>query len=206
MSQPNFLLEKQAFSKGYRCIVGVDEVGCGALAGPVFAAAVVLPTNSTISGLNDSKKLTEKKREELFEQIKEEAEQFAIGQASIEEIAQLNIRQATFLAMRRAILEISGVDFILVDGWEISRCALPQQVVIKGDQKVKSIAAASILAKVSRDRLMKGFHEQYPVYGFDAHKGYATQKHRDAIKEHGACPIHRLSYKTFQPNLFTKGG
>ncbi len=184
-------------AQGFRLIVGVDEAGCGALAGPVSAGAVVLPIDSRLGKLRDSKFLSESAREALYGLIVERASAFAVGIASVEEIEKLNIRGATFLAMRRAVEQIEGAQVLLVDAWKIPGVDLPQYNIIHGDRLIKSIAAASILAKVTRDRMMRELHEEYPVYGFDIHKGYGTALHRCAISTHGPCPIHRMSYKTF---------
>ena len=174
---------------------GVDEAGRGPLAGPVCAAAVILPPEVRIQGLNDSKKLTEKKREELYDIICMQAVSFGIAFASVEEIEALNIKGATYLAMDRAIAELSPTpDLALVDGNDKNTLAVPAVKVIKGDQRCASIAAASILAKVTRDRYMLLLDEQYPQYGFRQHKGYGTRAHYDALRENGPSPVHRPSY------------
>ena len=201
MKIPTFHHEQRLAEKGYQFIAGVDEVGCGALAGPVMAGAVILPKWCSLEGVKDSKAMTPAAREALFPKIQEVAIAWSVGSASVEEIAQFNIRQATFLAMKRAIEQLQQTDHLLVDAWDIPGITLPQASVVKGDQKVLSIAAASIIAKVIRDRLMADYHDQYPEYGFRQHKGYATAKHREAIQDFGPCPIHRLTYKTFQPPL-----
>lgn len=177
-------------------IAGVDEAGRGPLAGSVFAAAVVLPVNSDIP-VRDSKKLSEKKRESLFEEIKTTAIAWAIAEASVEEIDSINILQATFLAMQRAVgdLEI-GLERVLVDGNKAPDFGHETECIVKGDDKVQCISAASILAKVARDRSMLVAHEAFPQYGFNKHKGYGTKVHLEAIKEHGPCELHR---KTFAP-------
>ena len=174
---------------------GVDEAGRGPLAGPVVAAAVILAPGTEFPGVNDSKKLTEKKREALFDYIKENALAYGIGRASEQEIDEINILQATFLAMRRAVeaLPVSA-DYALVDGNRIQGLDIPAECVIGGDGKVLSIAAASILAKVTRDREMRALAAQYPEYGFEKHKGYGTKAHYLAIAEHGICPIHRRTF------------
>jgi ribonuclease HII len=198
MEKPTFSFEKEHIKKGYKSIIGVDEAGCGALAGPVVAGAVLLPLEEDLfSELNDSKKLSKKKREELYELIKNEAIAWGVGQATVEEIEKINIRQATYLAMRRAIAKISKADFVLVDAWKIPNLSLPQKNIIKGDTKVVSIAAASIMAKVTRDWIMEEYDSRYPHYQFAKHKGYGTKVHREAISTHGACSIHRKTYKTF---------
>lgn len=174
---------------------GVDEAGRGPLAGPVCAAAVILPPEVRIQGLNDSKKLTEKKREELYDIICMQAVSFGIAFASVEEIEALNIKGATYLAMDRAIAELSPTPALaLVDGNDKNTLAIPAVKVIKGDQRCASIAAASILAKVTRDRYMLLLDEQYPQYGFRQHKGYGTRAHYDALREYGPSGVHRPAY------------
>ena len=174
---------------------GVDEAGRGPLAGPVCAAAVILPPELRIEGLNDSKKLTEKKREELYDIICLQAVSFGIAFASVEEIEALNIKGATYLAMDRAIAELSPTPALaLVDGNDKNTLAVPAVKVIKGDQRCASIAAASILAKVTRDRYMLLLDEQYPQYGFRQHKGYGTRAHYDALREYGPSGVHRPAY------------
>jgi ribonuclease HII len=189
--------EIKAKKQGFVCVAGVDEAGCGALAGPVVAGAVVLPLGFILDGVEDSKQLTPKMRETAFDLIKTSAFAWATGLASVEEIEKMNIRQATFLAMRRALSKIKDVDFVIVDAWTIPGLPLSQKAVIRGDQIVKSISAASIVAKVTRDRLMEAYHQEFSVYGFDKHKGYGTLSHRLAIKAFGPCEIHRKTYKTF---------
>ena len=195
-------IENARFSDDIRIICGVDEAGRGPLAGPVYAAAVILPRNLDIEGLNDSKKLTEKKRAELFDVITARAVAYGIGSASEREIDEINILQATFLAMRRAI-EAMPVrpDLALIDGNRDTDFGVPSETVIKGDSLSASIAAASILAKVTRDRVMERFAEEYPRYGFEVHKGYGTKRHYEALREFGPCPIHRQSFlKKFYGN------
>ena len=194
MQTPTFQHERALVAQGYCHIVGVDEAGAGALAGPVVAAAVVLPLGAEIVLVRDSKTLTERQRDIAYDQIIEAAHAWAVGGASAREIDVMNIRQATYLAMRRAISQVQEVDFALVDAWTVPGLSVEQMGIIKGDREVTSIAAASIVAKVTRDRMMRAYHEQYPHYGFDRHKGYGTQDHRDAIGHHGPCPIHRQSY------------
>ncbi len=194
---PTFKMERELRAQGYQWIVGVDEAGCGALAGPVVAGAVILPLESRLQGVRDSKLLSEKMREELYDEVKEQSTAWAAGQASVEEIEAIGIRPATYLAMTRAIEAITQTDYVLVDAWTLPELALPQRGIIRGDRTVKSIAAASIIAKVTRDRQMRAHAQEHPAYGFDGHKGYGTAAHRAAIKTHGPCPIHRLSYKTF---------
>jgi ribonuclease HII len=187
-------------------VVGVDEAGRGPLAGPVVAAAVVLNPLAPITRLNDSKKLSHKRREALFEEIKEKAIDFAFGRATVEEIEQLNILQATLLAMRRAVLNLSIVPSqVLIDGNQAPDLPYEIETIIRGDQKVATISAASILAKVLRDREMIEYHTQYPDYGFEQHKGYPTKQHLLALENFGVTPIHR---KNFIPvkKLLQEGG
>ncbi len=188
--------ERAARAQGYTLICGVDEAGRGPLAGPVCAAAVLLPNELEIEGLNDSKKLSEKKRELLYTQIVEQASTYGIGFASEQEIDEYNILQATFLAMRRAVEQLSPQpELVLVDGnREPPMGELPVQTIIRGDSLSANIAAASILAKVTRDRLMLELDAQYPQYGFATHKGYGTQAHYAALRAHGASPVHRRSF------------
>lgn len=187
--------EHNAIIRGYQAVCGVDEAGRGPLAGPVCAAAVILPPNTTIDGVNDSKKLSEKKREMLFEVIKEQSVSYSIAFASVEEIEEMNILNATMLAMKRAIegLDVKA-DYAMIDGNRLPNLEIPAEYIIKGDAKSMSIACASILAKVSRDRLCYKYAEEYPQYGFDKHKGYGTKLHREAIIEYGPCPYHRMSF------------
>ena len=176
-------------------ICGVDEAGRGPLAGPVCAAAVILPEGEIIPGLNDSKKLTDKKRRELFPIIKEKAIAYGIAFASEAEIYEINILQATFLAMKRAIAQLDGkADFALIDGNRETDFGIPCLTVIKGDSRSANIAAASVLAKVTRDIYMEELAEQYPQYGFEIHKGYGTKAHYAALTEHGMCDAHRRSF------------
>ncbi len=195
---PSFDIETAAKSQGYKCVCGVDEAGRGPLAGPVCAAAVILPDGLVIDGLNDSKKLTEKKREALFDVIKDNALAYSIAFGTVEEIESINILQATFLAMNRAIDGL-GVkpDFALIDGNKIpDGIGVPALSVVKGDSLSYSIAAASILAKVTRDRLMLELGPEYDVYNFKKHKGYGTKEHIEAIKTYGISDIHRPSFLT----------
>lgn len=183
-------------------ICGVDEAGRGPLAGPVCAAAVILPRGELIPGLNDSKKLTDKKRRELFPIIKEKAIAYGIAFATEQEIDEINILQATFLAMRRAIEQLEGkADFALIDGNRETDFGIPCQTVIKGDSRSANIAAASVLAKVTRDVYMEQLAEKYPQYGFEIHKGYGTKAHYAALTQHGASEIHR---KTFLKKFYEK--
>ena len=187
--------EKEIYDEGFEIICGVDEAGRGPLAGPVYAAAVILPKGLEIEGLNDSKNLTEKKRELLFEPICEKALAYSVSSASVEEIESLNILQATFLAMQRALDQLQvKPDLVLIDGNREKDFGLPVKTVVKGDSLSMNIAAASILAKVTRDDLMVQMAEQYPEYGFEIHKGYGTKAHYAALTEHGACPIHRKTF------------
>lgn len=188
-------IENSFFSDDIRLICGVDEAGRGPLAGPVCAAAVILPANLEISGLTDSKKLTDKKRRELFPVIMEQAVAYGIGFASEQEIDEINILQATFLAMQRAIDQLSvKPDLALIDGNRQKDFGIPAKTVVKGDSLSASIAAASILAKVTRDNLMLEQAELYPQYKFDVHKGYGTKAHYEALREFGPCPIHRMTF------------
>ena len=187
--------EKEALAKGYKSVCGVDEAGRGPLAGPVCAAAVILPEGVIIDGVNDSKKLSEKKRESLFDVIREQALSYSIAYATVDEIEEINILNATMLAMRRAIdgRDIKA-DYAMIDGNKIPPLDIDAECIVKGDAKSMSIACASILAKVSRDRLLYKYAEEYPMYGFDKHKGYGTKVHREAILKYGPCPYHRKSF------------
>lgn len=187
--------EKEALAKGYKAVCGVDEAGRGPLAGPVCAAAVILPEGIIIDGVNDSKKLSEKKRESLFDVIREQALSYSIAYATVDEIEEINILNATMLAMHRAIdgLDIKA-DYAMIDGNKIPPLDIDAECIVKGDAKSMSIACASILAKVSRDRLLYKYAEEYPMYGFDKHKGYGTKVHREAILKYGPCPYHRKSF------------
>lgn len=197
-----FAYEKVAIQKGYRQICGVDEAGRGPLAGPVYAAAVILPENFNIPGLNDSKKLTEKKRESIFDLILQEAVSIGIGFATEQEIDEINILQATYLAMQRAVTALHVTpDWVMVDGNRMPPLPVPGETIVKGDGKSASIAAASVLAKVSRDRVLRELDEKYPQYGFAKHKGYGTKTHYEAIKAYGILPEHR---KSFLRNLSEK--
>ncbi|MBQ3006611.1 MAG: ribonuclease HII [Clostridia bacterium] len=191
----NFEFEINAKNKGYQSVCGVDEAGRGPLAGPVFAAAVILPENCIIEGLNDSKKLTEKKREALFDIIKEKAISFSIASVDEKTIDEINILQATYLAMRKAVegLDVPA-DYALIDGNRMPPLSVDGETVVKGDAKSPSIAAASILAKVSRDRFMLELDEKYPQYKFSQHKGYGTKLHYEMLTEHGVSDCHRMSF------------
>ena len=187
--------ENEIYDSGLSPLCGVDEAGRGPLAGPVCAAAVILPRGAVIEGLNDSKKLSEKRREALYDEIVESAIAFGIAFASVEEIEEKNILEATFLAMNRAIEQLSVVPALaLIDGNRSKGIVLPSRCVIGGDGKCADIAAASILAKVTRDRYMLEMAEKYPQYGFERHKGYGTAAHYAAIREFGPSPIHRMSF------------
>ena len=187
--------EKSFYNDSVQILCGVDEAGRGPLAGPVCAAAVILPKETMIEGLNDSKKLSEKKREQLYDVICETAVSYAISFATVAEIEELNILHATQLAMIRAINELDPVpDLALIDGNQAGDIKFPHETVIKGDASCVSIAAASILAKVTRDRFMVEMAEQYPNYHFEKHKGYGTKDHYNALREFGPCPIHRPSF------------
>ena len=188
-------IEDLHFENGIKLICGVDEAGRGPLAGPVCAAAVILPPHAQIPGLNDSKKLTDKKRRELYPVIMEQAVAYGIGFASHEEIDEINILQATYLAMERAIAKLSvRPELALIDGNRAKDFGIPVKTVIKGDSLSASIAAASILAKVTRDDLMLEAAREYPQYAFDVHKGYGTKAHYEALAAYGPSPIHRMSF------------
>lgn len=193
-----YTLESEWQAKGFGTVCGVDEAGRGPLCGPVVAAAVILPNGLYLEGLNDSKKLTEKKRDALFDLICENAVAYAIAESSVEEINQTNILEATLLAMRRAISALPvKPDFALIDGNVSRDFPLPVRAVIHGDAISPSIAAASILAKVTRDRMCVELDRQYPQYGIAKHKGYGTKDHMNALREHGPSPIHRTKFIRF---------
>lgn len=188
-------IEHKYSNLGYKYICGVDEAGRGPLAGPVCAAAVILPPDIEIPGLNDSKKLTDKKRRELFPVICENAVAYGIAFADHTEIDEINILQATYLAMERAIMKLSvKLDFALIDGNRAKDFGIPLETIVGGDGRSASIAAASILAKVTRDDYMLKMAEAYPAYGFEVHKGYGTKAHYAALAENGPCPIHRMTF------------
>ena len=194
-SAPSYELEEARYAEGFRRICGIDEAGRGPLAGPVFAAAVVLKPGTEIPGLNDSKKLTEKKREALFDVILELADDYCVASATEQEIDEKNILQATFLAMRRACDGLrEAPDLALVDGNRKPGLPLAEETVVKGDAKSMSIAAASILAKVSRDRYMLRMAELFPEYRFEKHKGYGTKLHYEMLQKYGVSEIHRKSF------------
>lgn len=194
--------ENAALNSGFEVICGIDEAGRGPLAGPVYAAAVILPKGHIVEGVNDSKKISEKKRDLLFDKIIDECVCYSIGTASEQEIDEINILQATFLAMRRAVagLEIKP-DIALIDGNKKPGLDIAEQTIVKGDSKSANIAAASIIAKVSRDRYMLGMAEKYPEYQFEKHKGYGTKLHYEMLEKYGISPIHR---KTFLKKLLQK--
>ena len=196
-------MEQELHEKGFRYIAGVDEVGRGPLAGPVVTAAVVLPEGFDVPGIDDSKKLSEKRREELYEVIMEKALAVGIGQAEHDVIDEINILQATKRAMREAIEQADqmlqrehggSIDYVLLDAVELPGLTVAQESVIKGDAKVLAIAAASIIAKVTRDRMMVEYAKEYPYYAFEKNKGYGTKAHYKGIREHGMCPIHRKTF------------
>lgn len=195
---PNLDFENEKYAEGYTAVCGCDEAGRGPLCGPVVAAAVILPRDCEIEGLNDSKKLTEKKREALFDVIKEKAIAYAIAEATPAEIDEINILNASMLAMRRAVEALPHpADFALIDGNCSRGFTIPTETVVKGDAKSASIAAASILAKVTRDRGCIELDREYPQYGIAKHKGYPTKDHMDAVREHGVAPIYRRSFLKF---------
>ena len=188
-------IERKLHAEGIGLICGVDEAGRGPLAGPVCAAAVILPPETELPGLNDSKKLSEKKREQLFPEIQQIALAWSVAFASVEEIEERNILGATMLAMNRAIAGLSLTpDLALIDGNRNKEIEVPSRCVVHGDARCASIAAASILAKVSRDHLMLELAREYPQYGFEKHKGYGTRAHYAALREYGPCPAHRPSF------------
>ena len=191
-----FHFEEEAFSKGYKSVAGVDEAGRGPLAGPVVAAACILPRGLIIDGIDDSKKLTPKKREELFYLLISHPEvEFATSVIDSEVIDKINILQASLQAMAEAVSLLPfDPDFLLVDGNQSPPTGIPTATIIKGDSLSKSIGAASIIAKCMRDQIMIDYHEEWPQYGFDQHKGYGTKVHLEALEKHGPCPIHRFSF------------
>lgn len=198
---PDYSIESALHEEGYTLVCGVDEAGRGPLCGPVFAAACILPDGLVIEGLNDSKKLTEKKREKLFDIIKEEAVAYCIASASVEEIDELNILEADLLAMRRAIDGLGvKADFALIDGNVDRDFQIPAKAVVKGDATSMNIAAASVLAKVARDRICIDLDREYPEYGIAKHKGYGTKDHMEALRKYGPSPIHRKKFIRFLDN------
>lgn len=188
-------IEKSFYEKGYKYICGVDEAGRGPLCGPVLAAAVILPEGKCIEGINDSKKLSEKKREKLYDEIMENAIAVGVGLSDVDVIEDVNILNATKLAMKQAIDNLNvKPDYVLIDGNQMINIDIQGETVVSGDAKSESIAAASIIAKVTRDRLLIEYDKKYPEYGFSKHKGYGTKVHIEAIKEYGLTPIHRESF------------
>lgn len=188
-------LESRLYQQGYQCIAGVDEVGRGCLAGPVFAAAVIFPQDFVIPGVDDSKKLSPWQREKLYPEIVKRSVAWSVAQVEAAEIDIVNIHQASLRAMVKAVQQLATVpEFVLIDGRFLLPMTLPQQPVIKGDSLSHSIAAASIVAKVSRDRWMTELAARYPEFSFECHKGYGTKKHLAAIREHGLTPLHRRSF------------
>jgi len=189
--------EAEIRARGFRVIAGLDEAGRGPLAGPVVAAAVVLPEKARLKGVDDSKKLSAGQREEMFSLLREKALAVGVGIVDVQEIDRLNILQASLRAMELAVGNLSlPPDFLLIDGIHPLRLPVAQQTITKGDQRCLSVAAASILAKVTRDRLMTAYHDQYPQYNFARHKGYGTKEHLQAIRKYGCCPLHRRSFRT----------
>jgi len=198
----NLEQEKELFGQGYKIIAGIDEAGRGPLAGPVVAAGVLITQSSKfktekLQSIKDSKKLTAKKREELFDVIMSEFDEVGVGICDQQTIDRINILQASFLAMKKAIGALKQKpDFIILDGHlPIPNCSYKQKTIVRGDERVFSIAAASIIAKVTRDRIMEEMHKKYPEYCFDRHKGYGTRLHLERLKKYGPCPIHRLSFR-----------
>ena len=195
MEESMWEIEDENYSEGFEIICGVDEAGRGPLAGPVYAAAVILPKHLQIPGLNDSKKLSDKRRRELYPVICDQALAYGIGFATEQEIDEINILQATFLAMERAMAQLKiRPDLALIDGNRQKDFGLPVKTVVKGDSLSANIAAASVLAKVTRDDFMVRQAEQFPEYGFEIHKGYGTKAHYAALEQYGACPIHRKTF------------
>ncbi len=187
--------ENLAYADGFEVVCGIDEAGRGPLAGPVYAAAVILPKGHIVEGVNDSKKISEKKRDMLYDKIIEECVDYSIGVATEKEIDEINILQATFLAMRRAVEGLSvKPDIALIDGNKTPNLDIEQRAIIKGDSKSANISAASIIAKVSRDRYMLEMAEKYPEYQFEKHKGYGTKLHYEMIEKYGVSPIHRITF------------
>jgi ribonuclease HII len=193
---PFELFERWAGQEGYACVAGIDEAGRGPLAGPVVAAAVVLPGDSTIDGLKDSKRLTAQQRDRVYAAILRGALDYGIGMVSNTEIDRLNILQATREAMRRALAELQQrPDLALIDGNQKIDSGIPERTIVRGDARCASVAAASVVAKVTRDRLMTAYAERFPGYGFEQHKGYPTRAHYDCLRTMGPCAIHRLSFR-----------
>ena len=201
---PTYTFENRLRQQGFALIAGVDEAGRGPLAGPVVAAAVILPKGLRIKGLDDSKKLSAEKRAKFFEIIRDKAVAVSVGIADVHLINKVNILQATLYAMREAVLALDpSPDYLLIDGNKRIQSTIPQQTVVKGDSKSRSIAAASVIAKVVRDKIMFECHKQYPAYGFDAHKGYGTAFHIEMLKKIGPSPVHRNYWRSvMQEKLF----
>ena len=196
MNQDLKRFENEARANGYRRVAGVDEAGRGPLAGPVVASAVILADGALLDGIDDSKRLSPQKRLAAYRRICRDAVAIGVGVIDAGIIDRINILQSALLAMSVAVTHLDPqADFLLIDGTHRTRLPLPQRAIVKGDARSVSIAAASIVAKVTRDRLMEDYHAQYPEYGFDRHKGYPTRAHRDAVRKHGCCPIHRVSFK-----------
>jgi len=199
-NRPTFLEEQKLWNSGYKFIAGLDEVGRGTIAGPVVTGIVVLPESLSgewVSHINDSKRMTPKRRQYVLGHLQDSAIALQTGISSVEEVDQLGIVEAVQLAMKRSVCSIQITpQFLLMDAFELNGIDIPQKAIVKGDTLSMSIAAASILAKETRDSLMVGFHEKFPQYGFDSHKGYGTKKHIEALKLYGPCPLHR---KTFRP-------
>ncbi len=195
--------EKQIRARGFQLIAGLDEAGRGPLAGPVVAAAVILPQGARLRGVDDSKKLSPEQREEAFTLLQKKASAIGVGIVDAGVIDQVNIHQASLRAMERAVAELPVLpEFLLIDGLHTLNLPFPQMAIVKGDQKCLSIAAASIVAKVTRDRIMTAYHETYPEYNFIRHKGYGTREHLRAIEKFGCCPLHRRSFRRiFQLSL-----
>jgi ribonuclease HII len=201
-ARPTSRFEEEAARCGAARVAGIDEAGRGPLAGPVVAAAVILCPDRPISGLNDSKLLSESQREELFREIREKAAAVSVALVSPEVIDEINILQATRLAMSRAVNAIAPLpDYLLIDGPIALDLPIAQKPIIKGDRLSISVAAAGIMAKVTRDGIMRDLHEQYPMYGFDRHKGYPTRMHKEAIILHGPCPVHRMCFRGVQGHV-----
>ena len=195
-SLPLVIPEREAYAQGYRTVAGIDEAGRGPLAGPVVAAAVVLPAHGSIHGVGDSKKISPRKRDALFSDIHDQARAVGIGIVDQREIEEINILQASLKAMKLAVEDMNlQTDYLLVDGNHPIPMGIPQKTIKSGDSISPSIGAASIIAKVTRDRIMKKYHEVYPDYGFDRHKGYGTKDHMNAIKRFGCCEIHRRTFR-----------
>jgi ribonuclease HII len=195
--------ERRLRERHYQFIAGVDEAGRGPLAGPVVSAAVILPAEGTIQGLDDSKKLSPSRREQLFDEVQEQALAVGVGVVDAAEIDRINILQASLRSMQLAVDELAPcADYLLIDGqFTLQGTSTPQTAIVKGDARCAAIAAASIIAKVSRDRLMQRYHRRYPLFGFDRHKGYPTKAHKAAIAAHGPCPIHRQSFRGVKEHL-----